>query len=77
MEFSSVRKKLSDSITFEVFPVEEYQDKYYLLKKIKNIFPELPEQKITEAINFANSEVKSSGNKKKFINALSVKMFIS
>ena len=77
MNFIIARKKLSEVINFESVPVEEYQDKYYFLKRIKSIFPELSDEKIFGAIEFANTEVKFPGKKKKYINALSFKMFLS
>jgi hypothetical protein len=77
MNFIIARKKLSEVINFESFPVEEYQDKYYFLKRIKSIFPELSEKKILGAIEFANLKVNFPGKKKKYINALSFKMFLS
>jgi hypothetical protein len=72
-----VRKKLIEVADFEPVPVEEYQDKYFFLKKIKSIFPELSDKKIAGAIEFANKAVKFPGKKKKYINALSFKMFLS
>jgi hypothetical protein len=70
-------KKLYEVTDFELIPIKEYQDKYYFLKKIKGIFPEVPDKKIAGAIEFANNEAKFPGIKKKFINALSFKMFHS
>jgi hypothetical protein len=71
------RKKLYEAVDFERIPVEEYQNKYYFLKKIKNIFPDISEEKIADAISYANKEVRISGKKKKFVNALSIKIFSS
>ena len=75
MSISYIEKKLNEAIDFELVPVEEYQDKYYFLKKIKNIFPELSNEKIAGAIEFANKKAKFPGKKKKYVNALSLKMF--
>ena len=77
MNIALARKKLNDITNFENFPVEEYQDKYYFLKRIKSIFPELTDAKILGAIEFANSRAKFPWKKKKYINALSFKMFLS
>ena len=77
MNFAIARKKLSEATVFELVPVKEYQDKYYFLKKIKSIFPELSDEKIAGAIEFANKKASFPGKKKKYINALSFKMFLS
>jgi hypothetical protein len=77
MNIVAAKKKLVEVTTFELVPIEEYQDIYYYLKKIKSIFPELSDEKIAGAIDFANKEVKISGKKKYYIDALSFKMFLS
>ncbi len=77
MNIAFARKRLIEVTDFEPFPIEEYQDKYYFLKKIKSIFPELSEEKIAGAIEFANKVAKFPGKKKKYVNALSFKMFLS
>ena len=77
MNIAFARKKLNEVTENERVPVEEYQDKYYFLKKIKNLFPELSDEKIAGAIEFANEKVKFQQKKKKYINALSFKMFLS
>jgi hypothetical protein len=77
MKLSLARKKLCEEISLQIFPIEEYQDKYYFLKKIKSIFPELSQEKIADAIEFANKKAKFPGKKKKYINALSIKMFLT
>lgn len=77
MSISYIEKKLNEAIDFELVPVEEYQDKYYFLKKIKNIFPELTNKQIVNAINYANVKVKFFRRKKKYIKALSYKIFLA
>ncbi len=76
MNIIKARNVLLKETLQDYFPVEEYQDKYYFLKKLKSIFPELSENKIADAIDYANKNVKSSGTKKKYLNALSSKMFL-
>jgi len=77
MEWGEARKRLNDLIDSEKVPIEEYQDKYYFLKKVKSNFPELPEERISSAINYANNEIKTKGKKRKYLNALSLKMFLA
>jgi hypothetical protein len=75
MKLSAAKKIIYDIVTLEFLPIEEYQDKYYFLKKIKGIFPDLSDDKIISAIEYANSQTRSSLRKKKYVNALSLKMF--
>jgi hypothetical protein len=76
MDISISKKNLIKAVDSEVVPVEEYQDKYYFSKKLKSIFPELTNEQIINAINFANKKVKLSGSRKKYVNALSFRMFL-
>lgn len=48
---------------------EEYQDKYYLIKDIKEHLPSLDEGSILDAINYANVVVAPPRKIRKFINA--------
>ncbi|OGU29502.1 MAG: hypothetical protein A2057_14045 [Ignavibacteria bacterium GWA2_35_9] len=75
MSLSAAKRIIYDIVTWEFLPIEEYQDKYYFLKKIKGIFPDLSDEKIISAIEYANRQTKSSVRKKKYVNALSLKMF--
>jgi dsDNA-specific endonuclease/ATPase MutS2 len=75
MGLARAKKMLYDIITWEFLPIEEYQDKYYFFKKMKRVFPDLSDEKIISAIDYANRETKSSRKKKKYVNALSFKMF--
>jgi hypothetical protein len=65
---------LKDVIDFQSVPVEEYQDKYYSMRHIQNLFPELSEEIIYGAINSANEVIKSPSDKAKYINVLSSKI---
>jgi hypothetical protein len=75
MGLAAAKKMIYDIITWEFLPIEEYQDKYYFLKKMKRIFPDLSDERIISAIDYANKETKSSVKKKKYANALSFKIF--
>ncbi len=77
MSIPAAKKIIYDIITWEFLPIEEYQDKYYFIKKIKDFFPDLSDDKIISAIEYANRQSGSFLRKKKYVNALSLKMFAS
>jgi len=75
MELRRVAKFIKLIIDEKYVYVEEYQDKYYFKKQIQELFPELSDEIIYKAINFANKVVKTPRKKNEYINALSSKMF--
>ena len=75
MGLTQAKKIIYDIITWEFLPIEEYQDKYYFIKKIKGFFPDLTDDKILSAIEYANRQSGLFLRKKKYVNALSLKMF--
>jgi hypothetical protein len=75
MGMSKAKKIIYDIVTWELLPIEEYQDKYYFIKKIKGFFPELTDDKIISAVEYANKQTGSFLKIKKYVNALSFKMF--
>jgi len=75
MGIPAAKKIISDIVTWEFLPIEEYQDKYYFIKKIKGFFPDLSDDKIISAIDYANGQSGLFLRKKKYVNALSLKMF--
>ena len=75
MGLTEAKKIIYDIITWEFLPIEEYQDKYYFIKKIKGFFPDLTDDKIISAIEYANRQSGLFLRKKKYVNALSLKMF--
>jgi hypothetical protein len=75
MGLAEAKKIISNIVTWEFLPIEEYQDKYYFIKKIKGFFPDLSDDKIISAIEYANRQSGLFLRKKKYVNALSLKMF--
>ena len=70
MELSRVVRELDRRIDQKYVRVEEYQDKYYFKKQIQELFPELSDEIVYNAINFANNVVKAPRKKNEYINAL-------
>lgn len=63
----------------QIFPEEyirstEYYEKYFIQKRIKNILPELKEDDIYSAIEFANKQTAEPRKRRKFIQALIEKL---
>jgi hypothetical protein len=69
MEKKEIKKNLKSIFGGCYVNSEQYQDKYYLIKDIKDKIPQLDENSIVEAINYANVIVAPPRKIRKFINA--------
>ena len=69
MDKREIKKSLKTMLGGYYVYSEEYQDKYYLIKDIKERIPQLEETSIVEAINYANVVVPPPRKIRKFINA--------
>jgi hypothetical protein len=69
MDKREIKKTLKGLLGGYYVHSEEYQDKYYLIKDIKEKIPQLDETSIVEAINYANVVVAPPRKIRKFINA--------
>ena len=67
MDKNTVKSLLKGSLWKEYIYCEEYQDKYYLCKALREILPEITEERIYSAIDGVNKTLKSPIRKKKFI----------
>lgn len=52
----------------------EYQDKFYLVKELKTIFPKVNEDNIYKAIEYTNYSIRPPRNKKKYVDLLTNKL---
>ena len=68
------QNELKDFILNKFVNFEEYQDKFYLKKKIQEILPDKSDNEIYNAIEFANGNLKSPINKIDYIKALIEKL---
>lgn len=69
MDKREIKRSLRNILGGYYVHSEEYQDKYYLIKDIKEQLPQLKEESINEAINYANVVVAPPRKIRKFINA--------
>ena len=68
------QNELKDFILNKFANFEEYQDKFYLKKKIQEILPDKTDNEVYNAIEFANSNLKPPINKMDYIKALIEKL---
>ena len=64
-----VKELLQDSVN-----VQEYQDKFYFVKNLKILLPEMPEEKIYKAIEITNLSLKPPIKKKEYVDLLIKKL---
>jgi len=64
-----VKNLLQDSVN-----VQEYQDKFYFVKNLKTLLPEMPEDKIYKAIEITNLSLKPPRKKKEYVDLLIKKL---
>lgn len=64
-----IKELLQDSIN-----VQEYQNKFYFVKNLKVLLPEMPEDKIYEAIEITNLSLKPPRKKKEYVDLLIKKL---
>jgi len=65
-----LREKIQELIFYNSVGIEEYQDKFYFVKNLKTLFPELKEDNIYKAIEAANRGFNPPRRRKKYINLL-------
>ena len=64
-----VKELLQDSVN-----VQEYQDKFYFVKNLKVLLPEMPEDKIYKAVEITNLSLKPPRKKKEYVDLLIKKL---
>lgn len=72
-----IRNVLEEFIPNKNVNFEEYQDKYYLKKKIQEVIPGKTDEVIYKAIDFANEFVKPPRPRTDFINVLINKLDVA
>lgn len=70
MESFILRKKLEYYIPENFVNFDEYQDKFYLMKRIKEFLPGMTDNNIYNAIDYANITVHPPRRKSDYINVL-------
>lgn len=64
-----VEELLQDSVN-----IQEYQDKFYFVKNLKMLLPEMPEDNIYKAIEITNLSLKPPRKKKQYVDILIKKL---
>ncbi len=64
-----VKELLQDSVN-----VQEYQDKFYFVKNLKTLLPEISEDKIYKAVEITNLSLKPPRKKKEYVDLLIQKL---
>ena len=67
----NIRKAINENITGKEVFSQEFQDKYYLHKKIKIALPEFSDDILFRTINICNEKLKSPSKKNDFVNFFS------
>ncbi len=70
MNTNRIKIELKNYIEDRVDLYEEYHNKYFLKKKIKELLPDKTDDFIYQAIEYANKRIKFSNKKKDYINSL-------
>jgi hypothetical protein len=70
MKANVIKEKVRDLILYDSVDLEEYQNKFYLAKNLKTLFPDLPEDFIYKAIESTNRSINPPRKKDKYINLL-------
>jgi hypothetical protein len=70
MNKTNIRSVLEEFIPHKNVNFEEYQDKFYLKKKIQEAIPGKTDELIYKAIDFANESVKPPRVRDDYINVL-------
>ena len=70
MERIVIRKKLEDFIPEKFVNFREYQDKFYLKKRIQEILPEKTDEIVYSAIEYANSCFAEPARRRNYIRTL-------
>ncbi|MCH7826715.1 MAG: hypothetical protein IIC75_01875 [Bacteroidetes bacterium] len=74
MDDRRLNRELEEYIGDNVVIYEEYQNKYFLKKKIKEILPHKSDDFIYRAIEHANRSIKSTKRRREFIKLLLEKL---
>lgn len=70
MDKSSIKKQISNLIIGNTVHIDEYQDKYYFAKGLKELFPNFSDEDIYYSIQLANNTLQGSRKKRKYVNML-------
>lgn len=73
MKTNNLKEQLKELLKDTVI-VQEYQDKFYFVKNLKELLPEMPEDNIYKAIEITNLSLKPPRKKKEYVDLLLQKL---
>jgi hypothetical protein len=75
LDKKGLKKTVKEFIIFDGSNPSEYQNKFYLMKKIKENFPRLPENEIFGIIEFVNTSLARPFYDDKYVSLLTLKLY--
>lgn len=69
MDLDKLKDVLDDILLSDYINISEYQDKYFFIKKLKNIFPGASEDILYKSLDSTNSALPIPKKKKDFISS--------
>jgi hypothetical protein len=74
MSEATIQIELDNFILENFVNFDEYQNKFYLKKKIQEILPEKSDEEVYDAIDYANVRLKAPRDKAEYISILVKKL---
>jgi len=74
MSAKELEKRLYNIFNRRYVYLEEYQDKYYFMKQVQELFPDLSDEKIYEAIDFTRNMLSTPIRRADFVRLFSIQI---
>ncbi len=71
---NNLKEQIKEILIYDSLNTKEYQDKFYFVKKLRLLLPDVPEDKIYKAVENTNILLQSPINKKKYVDLLTNKL---
>lgn len=71
---NNLKAQIKEILIYDSVNTKEYQDKFYFVKKLRLLLPDVPEDKIYKAVEHTNLSLQSTINKKKYVDLLTNKL---
>lgn len=74
MNLSTLKTELNKILTTDNVSITEYQDKYYFVKSLREVFPEMPEKYFYNALDSTNNRLKAPRVKSNFVRVFATEL---